>query len=175
MRALRPACNPLVTAGVANNRTGMCLIDEAVVQLVKNTRVKSRTILKNHSTGLVPLSQQVGSYDQIMLSDELPPTNTTYLWGAERPVANPGPVSENVRLAYAPQAQKVPAHLRNLLPVAQGVLAEGIRAQNVLDYHRNFPPQAQNVPAHHGNYLPPAQGVPSQKVPDHHGNYPSPR
>jgi len=40
MRTLRPACDSLVTAAAPNNRAVMCQIDEALVQLVKDCRVK---------------------------------------------------------------------------------------------------------------------------------------
>jgi len=69
MRILHPASNSLVTAVAANNRAIMRQIDEAVVQLVKDSGVKLGATLKNRSTGLVPLGQNGVFSDQIMLSD----------------------------------------------------------------------------------------------------------
>jgi len=204
MRTLRPACNSLVKASAANNRAGMPLIDEAVVQLCKDCGVKLRTTVKNSSTGLAPLCQNGVLYNQIMLSDRLLPPNTPDQWGPATPVPNPGPVPQNVPLAYLPLVQNIPAYHGNYLPPAQGVetqcvAAQGLSAQNVPNHRGNYLPQAQsvaaqgvavqgvavqgvaaqgvlvqNVPAHHGNYLPPAQGVPAQNIRDNEGNYPPP-
>jgi len=186
MRTLRPACHSLVTAVAANNRPGMPLIDEAVVQLVKACEVKLRTTVKNCSTGLAPLCQNGVFYDQIMLSNRLLPPNAPDQSGPATPVPNPGPVPQSVSPAYAPKAQNLSAHHVNYLQPAQGVKAQCIAAQGL---------PAQNVPNHRGNYLTAAQGVavqgvaaqgvlvqnvshyhrnyPSlvQNVPGHHGNY----
>ena len=174
MRTWRPACDSLVTAAAANNRAVMRQIREAVVQLVKNCGVKLRTTMNNRSTSLAPLGQNGVFYDQIMLSDWLLPSNAPDPWGPATSVPNPGPVPQNLQRAYPPQAQNVPAHHGNYLPLAQGVAAQGVPAQKVPDHHGNYPPQAQNLPAQHGNYLLRVQGVAAQKVPDYHGNYPPP-
>jgi len=148
MRTWRPACDSLVTAVAANNRAVMRQIREAVVQLVKDCGVKLRTTVNNRSTGLAPLGQKGVFYDQIMLSDRLLPSNAPDPWGPTTSVPNPGPVPQNLPRAYPPQAQNVPAHHGNYLPLAQGVVAQGGEAQGVA-----------------------GQGVLAQKVPDHHGNY----
>jgi len=73
MRTLRPACDTLVKAAAANNRAVMHQIDEAVVQLVKDSGVKLSTTVKNGCPGLTPRGQNRVFYDQIMLSDRLLP------------------------------------------------------------------------------------------------------
>jgi len=159
MRALRPACDSLVTAAAANNRARMRQIDEAVVQLVKDCWVKLRTTVKNRSTGLAPYGHHGIFYDQIMLRDQLLPPNAPDHWGPATTVPNLGPVTQNVPPAYTPQMQNLPTHHGNYVPQAQVVPAE-----NVPDHHRNYPPPWQNVPAQHWNYGPLAQGVPAHGV-----------
>ena len=150
MRTLCSACDSIVTAAAANNRAVMHQIDEAIVQLVKHCGMRWRTTVKNHSTGLAPVGQNVFN-DQIMLSDWLVPPNAPDQWGPAATVANPGPVPKNIPQAYPPEAHNVPAHYGKYLPPARGALTQGVPAQRV-----------------------PAQGVPGQKVPDHHRNYPPP-
>jgi len=126
MRTLRPACDSLVTAAAANIRAVMRQIDEAVVQLVTDCRVKLRTTVKNHCTGLAPLSQNGVFYDQIMLSNRLLPPNALDQWGPATTVPNPSPVPPMVPPAYPPQAQNLLAHHGNCLPSAEGVVAQGV-------------------------------------------------
>jgi len=164
MRTLRHACDSLVTAEAAKNRAVLRQIDEGVVQLVKDCGVKLRTTVKNRSTGLAPLGQNGVFYYQIMLSDRLLPPNASDQWGPATTVPNPGPVPQNVPLAYPPQAQNVPAPHRNYLPPAQGVAAQGVAGQGVAGQGVAGQGVAGQGVA--------AQGVPAQNVPDHHGNYP---
>jgi len=99
IRALRPACNSLVTAAAADNTARMRQIVEVVVQLVKDCGVRLRTMVKNHSTRLGPLGQHGIFYDQVMLSDRLLPPNAPDYWGPATTVPNPGPVPQNIPLA----------------------------------------------------------------------------
>jgi len=96
MRTLRPPGDSLVTAAAANNRAGMRQIDETVVQLGEDCGVKLRTTVKKPSTGLAPLGQNGVFYDQIMLSDQLLPTNAPDQWGPTTTVPNRGPIPQKV-------------------------------------------------------------------------------
>jgi len=161
MRRLKPACDELATASAANNMASMQEIDEAVLQLVKDSGKKPANTIRTNSH-VHPPGQAVPPAPVIVRPMLLPLNALPQCQSgiATAVVPNAAPVGQNAPLANAPgPAQNVPAPPAN--PQAQKIAAlpnAGPVGQNAP--LANAPGEAQNVPA------PPAgaQAVPAPAV-----------
>ena len=148
MRRLKPACDKLATASAANNMASMQEIDEAVLQLVKDSGKKLANTIRTNNH--VPPPGPGVPTAQVIVRPMLLPLNAPPQWQwsiARAVVPNAGPVGNNARLANAlGPAQSVPAPPAN--PQAQNIAAlPNARPVGQNAPLANAPGPAQNVPA----------------------------
>jgi len=96
-RQLRPACDELTTASAANDIHGMQEVDEAVVQLVKDSgkKLTNRIHLKNKPFPQVPgVPPAQVIVPNILLSANAPPGSQS---GLATAVQNAGAGAQNIR------------------------------------------------------------------------------
>jgi len=117
-RQLRPACDDLATVSVAKDIPGMQEVDEAVVQLVKDSGKKLTNTI-NLKSKLFPQVPGVPPAQVIVLNILLPanaPPRSQ--WGLATPVQNAGAEAPNAPTANAPgPAQFQPAQAAGLYQI----------------------------------------------------------
>jgi len=172
MRRLKPARDELATASAANNMASMQVIDEAVLQMVKDCgkKLANTNRTNNHAPPPGPGTPPA----QVIVRPMLLPLNAPpqCQWSIATPVVpNAGPVGQNAPLANAPgRAQNIPAPPVN--PQAQ--IIAGLPNAIPVDQNAplpNAPGPGQNVPA------PPAgaQAVPAPLASRHAQQIAAPR
>jgi len=117
MRRLRPACDQLATESAANNVARMREANEAIVQLVKDSRSKLTTTM-NKQLQVVAKGQPAPALGQpgvpttqVIVPSLVLPLGTPIQWGLAMADPNPAPVPQNALPAINPrqaQGQVIP-------------------------------------------------------------------
>jgi len=171
MRTLRPACDLIVSAVAANDMHRLEDIEEAIVELVKDS---CRKLNDTNNKGRMVVPNPAIPPGQVVVHASLLPPGAPNQWGAATTVGNPGQLPPNAaqvnvpaagQLGQAPPGNVPAAGLNQNVPAQFNVPAAGQLGQG--------PPGAAgpNVPAAQVNVLAAGQrgqappGVAGQNVP----------
>ena len=149
MRTLRPACDYIVSAVAANDMQRLENIEEAVVELVKDS---CRKLNNTNNQGNMRVPNPLIPPAQVVVAVSLLPPGAPNQWGAATTIHNPGQLPQNVPQANLPAGQPLAQAQPGgnppqgqIVPAAQHVvpaLPAGNPAPGL-----NIPPAQQVVPA----------------------------
>jgi hypothetical protein len=151
MRTLRPACDYIVSAVAANNLQRIVDIEEAVVELVKDS---CRKLNDTNNKGRMIVPNPAIPPAQVVVHASLLPPGAPNQWGAATTIHNPGQLPQNIPAANLPAGQP----LAQALPAGNPALGQNVpAAQQVVPALPPGNPAADpNVPAAQQVYHQPA-------------------
>jgi len=113
MRTLRPACDLIVSAVAANDMHRLEDIEEAVVELVKDSCWK---VNDTNNKGKMVVPNPAIPHGQVVVHASLLPPGAPNQWGAATTIGNPGQLPPNPPRAHVPAG----GQLRQAPPGAAG-------------------------------------------------------
>jgi len=104
MRTLRPACDLIVSAVAANNMHRLEEIEEAVVELVKDS---CRKLNDTNNKGKMIVPNPAIPFGQVVVHTSLLPPGAPNQWGAATTIGNPGQLPPNPLPAHVPAGRQL--------------------------------------------------------------------